>query len=103
MPRLYFGKHLDHPRVTTEYAGHISINADPPAYVEAEGELEGLTPIEVAIIPQALRIAAPSLSTSLASPALKRWQAFSATPGYFQKIAPEVFLAPSSLSSKISS
>ena len=65
LPRLYFGKHLDHPRVTTEYAGHISINADPPAYVEAEGELEGLTPIEVAIIPQALRIAAPSLSTSL--------------------------------------
>jgi YegS/Rv2252/BmrU family lipid kinase len=64
-PRLYTGKHLDHPRVTADYAGHITIKADPPAYVEAEGELEGLTPIEVAIIPRALRIAAPSLSTSL--------------------------------------
>ena len=63
LPRLYFGKHLDHPRVTADYAGHIKIKADPPAYVEAEGELEGLTPIEVAIIPRALRIAAPSLST----------------------------------------
>jgi diacylglycerol kinase (ATP) len=63
LPGLYFGKHLNHPRVMANYAGHIKINADPPAYVEAEGELEGLTPIEVAIIPRALRIAAPSLST----------------------------------------
>jgi YegS/Rv2252/BmrU family lipid kinase len=62
LPGLYFGKHLDHPRVMADYAGHIKINADPPAYVEAEGELEGLTPIEAAIIPRALRIAAPSLS-----------------------------------------
>ena len=65
LPGLYFGKHLDHPRVTAAYAGQITINADPPAYVEAEGELEGLTPIEVSIIPRALRIAAPSLATSL--------------------------------------
>jgi len=65
LPKLYTGKHLDHPRVTADYAGHIKINADPPAYVEAEGELEGLTPIEAAIIPRALRIAAPSLSPSL--------------------------------------
>ncbi len=63
LPKLYFGKHLDHPRVTTDFAGHIQIEADPPAYVEAEGELEGLTPIEAAIIPRALRIAALSLST----------------------------------------
>ncbi|MFZ2014904.1 MAG: hypothetical protein WAV00_13865 [Nocardioides sp.] len=63
LPGLYFGSHLDHPRVRADYAGHIKINADPPAYVEAEGELEGLTPIEVTIIPLALRIGAPSLST----------------------------------------
>jgi diacylglycerol kinase (ATP) len=62
LPGLYFGKHLDHPRIMSDYAGHITINAEPPAYVEAEGELEGLTPIEAAIIPRALRIAAPSLS-----------------------------------------
>jgi YegS/Rv2252/BmrU family lipid kinase len=62
LPGLYFGKHLDHPRVMADYAGHIKISAAPPAYVEAEGELEGLTPLEAAIIPEALRIAAPSLS-----------------------------------------
>jgi len=65
LPRLYAGQHLDHPRIMAEYAGHIMINADPPAYVEAEGELEGLTPLEAAIIPRALRIAAPALSTRI--------------------------------------
>jgi YegS/Rv2252/BmrU family lipid kinase len=64
-PRLYFGKHLDHPRMTAAYAGHIKIEADPPAYVEAEGELEGTTPMEAAIIPRALRLAAPALSPLL--------------------------------------
>jgi diacylglycerol kinase (ATP) len=59
LPGLYSGQHLHHPRVTAAYASRITIHADPPAEVEAEGELEGLTPIEVAIIPQALRIAAP--------------------------------------------
>lgn len=61
-PKIYFGKHLDHPRVDAAFAGQVRINADPPAYVEAEGELEGLTPLEAAIIPQALQVAAPSLS-----------------------------------------
>jgi diacylglycerol kinase (ATP) len=62
LPRLYTGRHLDHPRVTTAYACRIRIEADPPAYVEAEGELEGTTPMEVSIIPGALRIAAPALA-----------------------------------------
>jgi YegS/Rv2252/BmrU family lipid kinase len=65
LPGLYFGRHLNHPRVSAAYAGRITINADPPAEVEAEGELEGLTPLEVTIIPQALRIAAPALAASL--------------------------------------
>jgi diacylglycerol kinase (ATP) len=62
LPRLYTGRHLEHPRVTTDCACRIRIAADPPAYVEAEGELEGTTPLEVSIIPRALRIAAPALA-----------------------------------------
>jgi len=65
LPGLYFGRHLNHPRVTAAYASRIKINADPPAEVEAEGELEGTTPLEVTIIPRALEIAAPSLAASL--------------------------------------
>lgn len=62
LPGIYAGRHLDHPRISASYAGHITIEAEPPAWVEAEGELEGLTPIDVAIIPGALRVAAASLS-----------------------------------------
>jgi diacylglycerol kinase (ATP) len=62
LPGIYAGKHLHHPRVSAAYAGQITIHADPPAEVEAEGELEGATPIEVAIRPRALRIAAPALA-----------------------------------------
>ena len=65
LPRLYLGKHLNHPRLAAVYAGQITINANPPADVEAEGELEGTTPLEVMIIPRALRIAARSLAASL--------------------------------------
>lgn len=64
-PSLYAGKHLDHPRIHAAHASHITIHADPPANVEAEGELEGTTPLEVTIIPQALRIAAPALAPAL--------------------------------------
>ena len=67
-PGLYCGKHLNHPRVTAAYASRIKINADPPAEVEAEGELEGTTPLEVTILPRALEIAAPSLAASLLRP-----------------------------------
>jgi diacylglycerol kinase (ATP) len=62
LPRIYTGKHLDHPQVTSYYSVHIKINADPPALVEAEGELEGWTPLEAAIMPAALQVAAPSLA-----------------------------------------
>jgi diacylglycerol kinase (ATP) len=60
LPRIYKGKHLDHPRITSDYASHIKIATEPPALVEAEGELEGWTPLEAAIIPRALHIAAKS-------------------------------------------
>jgi len=68
LPGLYSGKHLNHPRVTAAYAASITINADPPAEVEAEGELEGSTPLEVTIIPQALQVGAPALSKPLPRP-----------------------------------
>jgi diacylglycerol kinase (ATP) len=62
LPGIYTGKHLDHPRVTSNYAGQVKIVADPPALVEAEGELEGWTPLEATILPAALQVAAPSLA-----------------------------------------
>jgi diacylglycerol kinase (ATP) len=62
LPGLYTGGHIHHPQVSADFAGHIRLEADPPALVEAEGELAGQTPLEVSIIPGAIRIAAAALS-----------------------------------------
>ena len=65
LPGLYSGQHLDHPRITAAFAGQVTIHADPRLMWKRRGSWRALTPIEVAIIPQALRIAAPSLAGSL--------------------------------------
>ncbi|MHB8067705.1 MAG: diacylglycerol/lipid kinase family protein [Desulfobaccales bacterium] len=59
-PRLYSGRQVDHPRVAMCYARHVKMVADPYAYVEAEGELQGRTPLSLEIIPGALQFAARS-------------------------------------------
>ena len=52
--------------------------------MEAEGELEGTTPLTVTIIPQALRIAAPALAPALL---LRPWSAGSLFQQLFSLIA----------------
>lgn len=54
---IYTGRHLDHSQVFGCYAGHIRVAAEPAALVEAEGELIGRTPLEVEVLPAALRFA----------------------------------------------
>lgn len=58
--RLFSGRDLDHPQVRTCYGAAVRITAEPPAYIEAEGEPVGRTPLEAAIIPGAFRLAARS-------------------------------------------
>ncbi len=57
LPKIYSGRHLEHPQLLHCDADHITVAADPPAYVEAEGELIGRTPLEVEILPRALSFA----------------------------------------------
>jgi YegS/Rv2252/BmrU family lipid kinase len=57
LPKIYSGRHLEHPHLLHCDADHITIAADPPAYVEAEGELIGRTPLLVEILPRALQFA----------------------------------------------
>jgi diacylglycerol kinase (ATP) len=57
LPKIYAGKHLNHPQVATYYAGHVKVTAEPAAWVEGDGELLGKTPLEVTVIPEALQFA----------------------------------------------
>jgi YegS/Rv2252/BmrU family lipid kinase len=61
LPKIYTGQHLYHPRVDSGYGRHLKITARPRAYVQAEGELIGQTPIEIELHPMALPFAARSM------------------------------------------
>ncbi len=52
------GMHLSHPQVQTCFAQRLQLWADPPAVVQVEGEPVGLTPLEAAIAPETLDVAA---------------------------------------------
>jgi len=64
LPRIYLGRHLKHPKIQTRLARKVKVAAEPPALVEAEGELVGLTPLEVEIYPGAFQVAAEKLRIS---------------------------------------
>jgi YegS/Rv2252/BmrU family lipid kinase len=56
LPTLYWGGHLANPKVRTWRAGRVRIDAAPPAPVQLDGELGAHTPLEVSILPGALRL-----------------------------------------------
>lgn len=56
LPKLYNGTILKHPRVESFTGRNILINADPAAYLEADGESLGHTPVEFNILPKSLNV-----------------------------------------------
>ncbi len=58
MPRVFRGTHLPHPRIRAEQTGHVAVTCDPPAQVEADGEILGNTPATFTSLPGALRLKA---------------------------------------------
>ena len=63
-PEIYLGRHLKHPKIQTRLARKVKLTAEPPALIEAEGELVGSTPLEVEIYPGAFQVAAEKLRIS---------------------------------------
>jgi diacylglycerol kinase (ATP) len=57
LQKIYTGQHLDHPQVHMLYGQHLNLTAQPQAYVQAEGELIGQTPVEVELYPRTLHFA----------------------------------------------
>jgi YegS/Rv2252/BmrU family lipid kinase len=68
LPLIWTGRHLKHPAIQSQFAGSLRLSAEPPALVEADGELIGQTPIEVEIRRQALFLATPALKDGMGAP-----------------------------------
>jgi diacylglycerol kinase (ATP) len=54
--KVFSGKHVDHPKVETVQAAEMSIVGDPPQLAMADGELLGLTPLTLKVLPAELTI-----------------------------------------------
>ena len=65
LQKIYTGQHIYHPQVHTRYGHHLKLTADPQAYVQAEGELIGRTPIEVRLYPRTLHFAVRNTEFSM--------------------------------------
>jgi diacylglycerol kinase (ATP) len=59
-PKIYRGKHLDHPKVELLRGSTVSVEADPPLPVVLDGEQPGTTPARFEIAPRALRVRVPA-------------------------------------------
>ena len=56
LPKVYKGAHLPHRNIAELRAARLSIEADTPFPVEADGELLGVTPASFGIIPSCVRL-----------------------------------------------
>jgi diacylglycerol kinase family enzyme len=54
--KVYSGTHIPHPRIREERAACVDVTCDPPAVIEADGEVLGRTPARFEIVPGALRV-----------------------------------------------
>ena len=59
MAKLYRGTLLGDAVVRHVRSAHLRIDSDPPAEVEAEGQLVGRTPAVFSVLPGALKVVVP--------------------------------------------
>ncbi len=55
-PRVYAGRHVPSPRFSLRRSHYLTVSAQSPAPVSADGELLGFTPCRIRLQPAALRI-----------------------------------------------
>lgn len=56
LPKVYCGKHLDHPRITSLRGKQIIVGSPEGALLDLDGEQPGSTPVTIELIPAALNL-----------------------------------------------
>lgn len=62
LPRLMGSGELRTPRVKRWRAQRVKLTTDRPCYFHGDGEILGMTPVEIEIVPKAVRVLAPLLA-----------------------------------------
>ena len=56
LPTLYTGKHIDNPYVKVYKGKHFKITTNPVKVANPEGEIFGVTPLEITVMPKAIEM-----------------------------------------------
>ncbi len=67
MPRLLFSGELRSPQVSRARAGSLRLIADPPCEFHGDGEILGMTPVEIEVVPAAVQVLAPVIEVAPAA------------------------------------
>jgi diacylglycerol kinase (ATP) len=59
-PKLYKGKHVDHPKVEVVRTARVEVDATEHLPIELDGEQVGTTPATFEVVPGALRVRVPA-------------------------------------------
>jgi len=59
-PKLYKGKHVDHPKVEVVRTARVEVDATEHLPIELDGEQVGTTPATFEVVPGALRVRVPT-------------------------------------------
>lgn len=60
LSQVFKGKHVNHPAVTMLRAQTLTVDADPPQPLLIDGEVIGMTPATIKLLPGALRFRVPA-------------------------------------------
>jgi diacylglycerol kinase (ATP) len=60
LPALAFSGRLKTQRLRRFHSTHVRIETDPPGRFHGDGEILGVTPVEVSIVPRAIRVLRPA-------------------------------------------
>jgi diacylglycerol kinase (ATP) len=56
LPKVYCGKHLSHPRITSLRGQNITVSSTEEALLDLDGEQPGRAPVTVELLPGALNL-----------------------------------------------
>jgi len=62
LPKTFRGKHLPHPKAELLRGTRVTVHAPEPLPLQLDGEQPGTSPVSFELVPQALRVRAPSSS-----------------------------------------
>lgn len=56
LPKVFSGRHVEHPLVEVYDARHVRIEAERPLAVQADGEIVAASPLSLEVVPSAVRV-----------------------------------------------